>query len=193
MFAFLIKLLLVARSRLKTRASLVAENLVLRQQVIVLSRKAPSRVRLCNIERLFSVWLYRCFPGDSECDHGGQARDRDPLASAWLACLLALEIPGVWWPPEDRPRDPRPHPADEQGKLTAGSAADPRRTADARDRGRAINRGAVHDQAARASLSGLEDIPAQSRRRDRAAEDCPRRSAFDQLVHAGPLPNLPAG
>ena len=62
MFAFLIKLLLVARTRLKSRANLEAENIVLRQQVIVLSRKAPSRVRLRNIDRLVFVWLYRCFP-----------------------------------------------------------------------------------------------------------------------------------
>ena len=35
-----------------------------------------------------------------------------------------------------------------------GSAADPRRTADARDRGRPINRGAVHDQEAGAPSQG---------------------------------------
>jgi hypothetical protein len=62
MFAFLTKLLLVALSRLKSRASLEAENLVLRQQVIVLSRKSRSRVRLRNIDRLIFVWLYRFFP-----------------------------------------------------------------------------------------------------------------------------------
>src|SRR3984893_2524850 len=62
MFAFLTKLLLVARSRLKSRASLEAENLVLRQQVIVLSRQSRSRVRLRNIDRLIFVWLYRFFP-----------------------------------------------------------------------------------------------------------------------------------
>jgi transposase InsO family protein len=62
MFAFLTKLLLVARSRLKSRASLEAENLVLRQQVIVLSRKSRSRVRLRNLDRLIFVWLYRFFP-----------------------------------------------------------------------------------------------------------------------------------
>jgi hypothetical protein len=45
MVEFLIKLLLVARSRLKSGARLEAENLVLRQQVIVLSRKSPSRMR----------------------------------------------------------------------------------------------------------------------------------------------------
>ena len=43
MFAFLIKLLLVARSRLRSGANLEGENIVLRQQVIVLSRKVRSR------------------------------------------------------------------------------------------------------------------------------------------------------
>jgi hypothetical protein len=62
MFAFLLKLLLIARTRLKSRASLEAENLALRQQVIVLSRKSQSRMRLRNIDRLIFVWLYRCFP-----------------------------------------------------------------------------------------------------------------------------------
>ena len=62
MVEFLIKLLLVARSKLKSRARLEAENIVLRQQVIALSRKARSRVRLRNIDRLIFVWLCRMFP-----------------------------------------------------------------------------------------------------------------------------------
>lgn len=62
MFAYLLKLLLLTRSRLKSRTSLEAEHLVLRQQVIVLSRRAPLRVRLPNIDRLILVWLYRYFP-----------------------------------------------------------------------------------------------------------------------------------
>src|SRR5271163_1870264 len=62
MVEFLIKLLLVARSRLRSRARLEAENLVLRQQVIVLSRKSRSRVWLRNIDRLIFVSLYRLFP-----------------------------------------------------------------------------------------------------------------------------------
>ncbi len=62
MFAFLTKLLLLARSRLKSRARLEAENIVLRRQVIILSRKRPSRLRLGNIDRLVFVWLYRFFP-----------------------------------------------------------------------------------------------------------------------------------
>jgi hypothetical protein len=62
MVEFLIKLLLVARSKLKSRARLEAENTVLRQQVIVLNRKSPSRVQLRSIDRLIFVWLYRLFP-----------------------------------------------------------------------------------------------------------------------------------
>ena len=62
MFACPLTLLLIARTRLKSRASLEAENLVLRQQVIVRSRKSRSRVRLRNIDRLIFVWLCRCFP-----------------------------------------------------------------------------------------------------------------------------------
>jgi hypothetical protein len=62
MFAFLTKLLLIARSRLRSRASLEAENLLLRQQVIVLSRESRSRVRLRNIDRRIFVWLYRSTP-----------------------------------------------------------------------------------------------------------------------------------
>ncbi len=62
MLAFLTKLLLVAQSRLESQAILQAENLVLRQQVVVLSRKSGSRVRLRNLDRLLFVWLYRLFP-----------------------------------------------------------------------------------------------------------------------------------
>jgi hypothetical protein len=62
MFALLTKILLVVRSRLKSRARLEAENIVLRQQGIVLSRKSPSRVWLRSIDRLIFVWMYRLFP-----------------------------------------------------------------------------------------------------------------------------------
>jgi hypothetical protein len=62
MVEFLTKLLLVARSRLKSRTRLEAENVVLRQQLIVLSRTSQTRVRLRNTDRLLFVWLYRLYP-----------------------------------------------------------------------------------------------------------------------------------
>src|SRR5271155_5090246 len=48
--------------RLKSRARLEAENLVLRQQLNVLIRKLPKRLRLTDSDRLLLVWLYRLFP-----------------------------------------------------------------------------------------------------------------------------------
>jgi hypothetical protein len=59
MVAFLIEVLLALRSRFSRRAQLEAENLLLRQQLIVLRRRHPTRVRLWNIDRLLMVWLYR--------------------------------------------------------------------------------------------------------------------------------------
>ena len=55
MFAFLTRLLLVVRSRKRSQARLEAENLVLRQQVLILSRKSPTEVWLRNLDRLVLV------------------------------------------------------------------------------------------------------------------------------------------
>jgi hypothetical protein len=92
MFVFLAKLLLAARSRLKSRASLEAENLVLRQQVIVLSRKSHSRVRAPEHRSADFRLAVPILPVDSECNRHSQAGDGDPVASARLPCLLALEV-----------------------------------------------------------------------------------------------------
>ena len=60
--AFLSQLLLAIRSRFTRLARLEAENLLLHQQLVVLRRKSPTRVRLWNIDRLLLVWLYRLYP-----------------------------------------------------------------------------------------------------------------------------------
>jgi len=62
MVALLTQLLLVIRSWFVRRARLEAENLILRQQLVVLRRKSPKRVRLWNIDHLVMVWLYRLYP-----------------------------------------------------------------------------------------------------------------------------------
>ena len=46
----------------KSRQRLEAENAALRQQLIVLARRAPKRLRLTNSDRLIFVCLYRLFP-----------------------------------------------------------------------------------------------------------------------------------
>src|SRR5580704_14152061 len=59
----LFKLILcILASRFKARATLEAENLVLRQQVIVLRRRTLKRPHLNNTDRFLFVWLYRWFP-----------------------------------------------------------------------------------------------------------------------------------
>src|ERR1700726_5223654 len=62
MVAFLTQLLLAIRSQFTRRARLEAENLILRQQLVVLRRKSPTRVKLRNIDRLLLAWLYRLYP-----------------------------------------------------------------------------------------------------------------------------------
>src|SRR5690348_6977867 len=46
----------------RSRAAREAELAFLRQQVVVLQRSAPARLRLCTADRLIFVWLYRLFP-----------------------------------------------------------------------------------------------------------------------------------
>jgi hypothetical protein len=62
MAAVLTRLMLVLRAGFKSRARLEAENLVLRQQLLVLNRRLQTRLRLRNFDRLILVWRYRVFP-----------------------------------------------------------------------------------------------------------------------------------
>ena len=62
MIALIRFVLAVVASLFKSRARLEAENAVLRQQLIVLRRELPGRVRLTNGDRLFFRWLHRLFP-----------------------------------------------------------------------------------------------------------------------------------
>ena len=46
----------------RSRAAREAEMAFLRQQLAVLKRSAPTRLRLRTADRLLFVWLYRLFP-----------------------------------------------------------------------------------------------------------------------------------
>lgn len=93
MFAFLTKLLLVVRSRLRSQAGLQAENLALRQQVLILSRRSRSRVRLRNLDRL------EAFPWNEAPRH--LIRDRDgSFGPAYIRRIRAMGV-------RDHPTAPR--------------------------------------------------------------------------------------
>ena len=62
MLALLCFVVAVLASPFKSKSRLEAENAVLRQQLIILRRKVPGRVRLKNSDRWFLAQLYRSFP-----------------------------------------------------------------------------------------------------------------------------------
>ncbi len=92
MLALLTRFLLALRSVIGARASRQAEILVLRQQLLGLNRKAPTRLRLRNIDRLMLVLLYRLFPSVLDAMVIVKAGDRTAMASTRLPRLLASEV-----------------------------------------------------------------------------------------------------
>ena len=62
MIEFLRLILHIVASFFKPRTKLVAEILVLRQQLNVLRRQVSKRPQLSNTDRFLFVWLYRWFP-----------------------------------------------------------------------------------------------------------------------------------
>ena len=81
MRAFLTNVLLIVRCRLRSQVRLRAENLVLRRQLLILSRKRPARVRLRNLDRLILVWL--CLTSNPTDEWiAGQVREAFPWDEA---------------------------------------------------------------------------------------------------------------
>ncbi|MDB5107127.1 MAG: Integrase, catalytic region [Candidatus Binatus sp.] len=124
MLALLIRFLLALRSVSEARASREAEILVLRQQLLVLSRKSRKRVRLRNIDRLILVWLSRLYPSLL-----------DAIIIVKPETLLRWHRRGfrAYWrwkswhgdKAEDRSRTPGTNRAHEHGESDVGSTADP--------------------------------------------------------------------
>jgi hypothetical protein len=83
----------------RSRVSLEAENLALRQQIIVLRRTAPKRLRLNGFDRLIFVGLYRLFP-----------ELRDALAVVRPETIIRWHRAGfrAYWRWRSRPRRGRP-------------------------------------------------------------------------------------
>ena len=62
MTALIILLLNLGASLFKPKSWLEAENVALRQQLVVLQRQVRGRVQFTNSDRLFFLQLYRWFP-----------------------------------------------------------------------------------------------------------------------------------
>jgi hypothetical protein len=85
-------------SPFKSTSGLEAENLALRQQLIVLQRKLHGRVEFTNGDRLFFILLYRLFPSILKAMTICPARNAGALASCRISPLLALEVSQSWRP-----------------------------------------------------------------------------------------------
>src|SRR5712671_869510 len=166
MVAFLIQLLLAIRWWFARRARLETENLILRQQLVVLRRKSPKRVRLWNIDRLLLVWLYRLYPSLL-----------DAIIIVQPETVIRWHRRGfrAYWRWKSRQVGGRPRIDSEMRALIRRMSRENPLWGAPRIHGELLmlgievaesTRGAVHDQAAGAALAGLEDIPAQPCRRD---------------------------
>jgi putative transposase len=92
MLDFLRLFLHVLAAPLRTQAQLEAEVTLLRHQLNVLRRQAPSRPRLTAADRLLLVWLWRLFPSLRSAITIIQADTCAALASVGLSTLLAMEV-----------------------------------------------------------------------------------------------------
>ena len=146
----------------RLQAARKAEMAFLRQQLLVLKRSAPARLRLRIADRLIFVWLYRLFPSLL----GAAVIFQPETLVRWHRSGFRL----YWrWKSGRRPGRPA-IPAEIRNLVRAVSRDNPFwgapriqwRVAETRYRHRPINRRQVHASASPPALSGLAGLPAQS-------------------------------
>ncbi len=153
----------VLRLLLLPHSQLVLENLALRQQLAIL-RRSVRRPRLRPWDRLFWVWLSRCWAGW-----------KDALAIVTPATVVGWHRQGfrLYWrwksrgrpgPAAHRSRTPPAHPPPEPGESAVGRAADSGRAAAAGLRRGRVHRGQVQGAAHAAAVADLAFLPRQPRR-----------------------------
>src|ERR1700755_775261 len=179
----LFKLILgLLASRFKARATLEAENLVLRQQLNVLRRRTPKRPHLNNMDRFLFVWLYRSFPSLLEV----VAIVRPETIIRWHRVGFR-----AYWRWRSRNRVGRPKVSAELrtliGEMSRANAlwGAPRihgEFAQTRLRGPPVDGASVHVPPLAATVSGLADVSQQSRRRHRG--DRPLCPADDRIPNS---------
>ena len=152
----------------RLQAAREAEMAFLRQQLLVLRRSAPARLRLRIADRLIFVWLYRLFPSLL----GAAVIFQPETLVRWHRSGFRL-----YWRWKSGRRVGRPAiPAEIRNLVRAVSRDNPAlgcttnswRVAETRYRHRPINRRQVHASASPPAFSGLAGLPAQSH--------CPHRS-----------------
>src|SRR5215469_8273303 len=128
----------------RSHAAREAETAFLRQQLVVLKRSAPARLRLRTADRLIFVWLYRLFPSVREAAVVFKPRDAGALASERLPSVLALEV-APWCRQTRGPgRHPRFDPDNQPRQPVVGCATYSWRAGETRYRHRPVDGRQVH-------------------------------------------------
>src|SRR5215831_12559659 len=155
MIALLCFFLTLLTSLFKSKSRLEAENAALRRQLIVLRRKVRGRVQLTNGDRMFLVQLYRWFPSVLRA-----------ITIIRPETLVRWHRAGFrrYWRWKSRSLGGRPKiDADLRAlirRMSAenplwGCASHPWRVAQARFRGRSVERREVHGQAMWTAVPGM--------------------------------------
>src|SRR4029077_2045872 len=132
----------------RSRASLVAEILVLRHQINIQRRHLPKRQTFSAMDRLILAGLYRLAPTILNAlailkPETVMEWHRVGFRSFWRW----IEAP--WRPADCAAGDTQAYPRDEHCQSALGSAADPRRVAQARHRRRTDEHSQVYGQKTR--------------------------------------------
>src|SRR6478672_5178339 len=117
----LLRLILhIIASFFKPRTKLVAEILVLRQQLNVLRRQASKRPQLSNTDRFLFCLALSLVPFRPQRDCNSPARDDHPLASRGVPVVLARAVTQAGWQAKNFGRAAQSHRRDEPCKSPLG-------------------------------------------------------------------------
>ena len=81
------------------------------------------------------------------------------MAPRRVQIVLAFGVEAPWRPTNCAAGDRQAYPRDEHCQSAVGSAADPRRVAQARHRRRTDERSQVYGQKTRTTVARVEDVP----------------------------------
>src|SRR6267154_1310752 len=142
----------------RSHAAREAEMAFLRQQLVVLQRSAPARLRRRTADRLIFVWLYRLFPSLLEA----AVVFKPETLVRWHRSGFRL-----YWRCKSRRRVGRPpgfDPDNQPRQPAVGRATHSWRAPETWYRHRPVDCRQVHVTALRSSLSWLAGFPSQSHR-----------------------------
>src|SRR5437899_2527888 len=123
MIEFLRLILHIIASLFKPRTKLVAEILILRQQLNVLRRQVSKRPQLSNTDRFLLALSLVPFRSQRDCN--SPARDDHPLASRGVPVVLARAVTQAGWQAENLGRAAQSHRRDKPCKSPLGCTTHP--------------------------------------------------------------------